>query len=168
MEPEREREMEPDRELELEPEREPERERELEPERERELELEPELERELLMYSTMRAEKYRKHHPMGLNHKPGDDYGWFELKLKGVTIRCQSNSSMDGYDFEHVSVSSPWRCPTWDEMCFVKDLFWDEDDCVVQYHPKKSEYVNMAKHCLHLWRWAKGEFPVPMKIEVGL
>ena len=29
--------------------------------------------------------------------------------------------------WEHVSVSLPDRCPTWEEMCRVKDLFWDAD-----------------------------------------
>ena len=33
-----------------------------------------------------------------------------------------------------------------------KALFWDEDDCVIQYHPPRSEYVNNHQNCLHLWR----------------
>jgi len=58
----------------------------------------------------------------------------------------------DGDGWEHVSVSLPNRCPTWDEMCKVKALFWDDDDCVVQFHPPKSDYVNLHPYCLHLWR----------------
>ena len=37
-------------------------------------------------------------------------------------------------------------------MCFIKDLFWDGEDVVIQYHAKKSEYVNRYDNCLHLWR----------------
>ena len=48
----------------------------------------------------------------------------------------------DGFGWEHVSVSRRDRCPTWEEMCQIKALFWDEDDCVIQYHPPRSEYVN--------------------------
>jgi len=58
----------------------------------------------------------------------------------------------DGGGWEHVSVSLADRCPTWDEMCFIKNMFWDEDDLVIQFHPPKSEYVNCHKYCLHLWR----------------
>ena len=58
----------------------------------------------------------------------------------------------DGAGWEHVSVSLPNRCPTWDEMCKVKALFWDDDDCVVQFHPPKTDYVNLHPYCLHLWR----------------
>lgn len=73
----------------------------------------------------------------------------------------------DGEDWEHVSVSLLNRTPNWKEMCFIKDLFWDEDDCVVQYHPPKKEYVNNHPHCLHLWRPTKKEIPIPPSILVG-
>lgn len=122
------------------------------------------------MFTTKRAEKYRSPHPANLSHKPGDDFGWFEIPTTstGPKIRCQVSSGYMEYEFEHVSVSLAHRCPTWEEMCKVKDLFWDDDDVVVQFHPAKSEYVNLAKTCLHLWRWTKGTFPQPNKIEVGL
>ena len=48
----------------------------------------------------------------------------------------------DGAGWEHVSVSLKNRCPNWKEMCFIKDTFWGEEDCVIQYHPPKSEYIN--------------------------
>lgn len=74
----------------------------------------------------------------------------------------------DGEGWEHVSVSLPSRAPTWGEMCFIKDLFWSEDDCVVQYHPPKSEYVNNHEYCLHLWKKVDGEFETPPSLLVGL
>jgi hypothetical protein len=73
----------------------------------------------------------------------------------------------DGMGWDHVSVSRPDRCPTWPEMCLVKDRFFDPDDCVVQFHPPQSMYVNDHPHCLHLWRWRGGEFPMPDPIMVG-
>jgi hypothetical protein len=69
--------------------------------------------------------------------------------------------------WEHVSVSLPNRCPTWEEMAHVKGLFWDADDCVVQFHPPESEYVNNRQFCLHLWRKVDGKFPLPPSILVG-
>ena len=79
----------------------------------------------------------------------------------------------DGQDpeaegWEHVSVSIPNRCPNWTEMCFVKDLFWDEEECVVQFHPPKSEYVNNHPYCLHLWRDLTADVRLPPSHLVGL
>lgn len=67
----------------------------------------------------------------------------------------------DGMGWEHVSVSFPNRTPSWDEMCQVKRIFWDDEDCVVQFHPRRSEYRNLHRHCLHLWRCSYAEFPEP-------
>ncbi len=73
----------------------------------------------------------------------------------------------DGMGWEHVSVSLPGRCPTWAEMCFIKGLFWDDDDCVMQLHPPKSDWVNNHSYCLHLWRPVDQDIPRPMSELVG-
>ena len=72
----------------------------------------------------------------------------------------------DGYGWEHVSVSLPDRCPTWGEMCIIKALFWDSEDCVVQYHPPSSVYVNDHPYVLHLWRPVGVNLPMPDQIMV--
>ncbi len=66
----------------------------------------------------------------------------------------------DGIRWEHVSVSpvGAKKCPDWETMSFVKAIFWDDEDTVIQMHPKRSEYVNVHPHCLHLWRMVGG-FP---------
>jgi hypothetical protein len=63
----------------------------------------------------------------------------------------------------HINDHGKERTPTWDEMCKLKDTFWNEDETVIQYHPKKSNYVNIHPHVLHLWRRVDG-FPEPPKI----
>lgn len=85
------------------------------------------------------------------------------LKLKRPLFVIAS----DGEGWEHVSVSLPDRCPTWDEMCVIKNLFWGDEDCVVQYHPPKSEYVNNHPFTLHLWRPCDAVFPRPCPTLVG-
>ncbi|WP_446471645.1 DUF7694 domain-containing protein [Bradyrhizobium archetypum] len=70
--------------------------------------------------------------------------------------------------WEHVSVSTPRRCPNWEEMCFVKDLFWDEEECVMQLHPPHSQYVNNSRYCLHLWKPTRQDIPVPPVSFVGV
>lgn len=97
----------------------------------------------------------------------GDDQnGTFIVKLRhGQTVRVIASSGMG---WEHVSVSRQDRCPTWDEMCQVKALFWTDDDCVIQYHPPASEYVNNHPNCLHLWRPTDVDLPMPPSILVGI
>lgn len=58
----------------------------------------------------------------------------------------------DGW--EHVSVS-PYdhsKMPTWDEMCAIKDIFFDDEELALQFHPRRSQYINLMENCLHLWR----------------
>ena len=74
--------------------------------------------------------------------------------------------------WEHVSCykttgKTRWT-PNWKEMCIIKDLFWDEEDCVIQYHPPKQDYVNCNPYVLHLWRPVDIELPRPPKILVGI
>ena len=73
----------------------------------------------------------------------------------------------DEQGWEHVSVSLSHRTPNWREMCFIKDVFWDEEDVVIQYHPKKRASVNRHEHCLHLWRPVGVEVPTPPQELVG-
>lgn len=92
--------------------------------------------------------------------------GAFDVRLKHSQVVFIIASDQLGW--EHVSVSRMDRCPTWDEMCQVKAMFWGEDDCVVQYHPPRSDYVNHHPRCLHLWRPTDGvTIPMPPSIMVG-
>lgn len=59
----------------------------------------------------------------------------------------------DGGGWDHVSVTpldKPNKIATWDEMCEIKDMFFLPEEEAIEFHPKKSEYVNLAKNCLHL------------------
>lgn len=71
-----------------------------------------------------------------------------------------------GGGWDHVSVSLPNRCPTWEEMCAVKDIFFNADETVIQYHPKKSEYVNLHPYVLHMWKKQGTDFELPPKYMV--
>lgn len=76
----------------------------------------------------------------------------------------------NGGGWEHVSIRPYKRIyvPSWDEMCRVKDMFWHDDEAVVQYHPAKSEYVNNLPNCLHLWRPIEEKLPCPPSYMVGI
>lgn len=78
--------------------------------------------------------------------------GVFRIRLKN--FRYFTIIATNGGGWDHVSVS-PYKgnqTPTWEEMCEIKDLFFEPEEEVVQFHPKKSEYINIAKTCLHMWR----------------
>ena len=114
--------------------------------------------------------KYRQTHP-SLGRSPADElFGYFEAAKPGsALLRIISSGEVHDNgelgEWEHVSVSLPNRCPTWDEMCFVKDLFWDKDETVIQFHPRDAEYVSYHDYCLHLWK--RGEHELPPTLAVG-
>lgn len=100
--------------------------------------------------------------------RPGDDFGSFLFRRQSIRIKVIASSGTDEIPWEHVSVSTELRCPTWPEMSWVKDLFWDEEETVIQFHPPKSRFVNYHEFCLHLWRPTGIELPLPPTIAVGV
>lgn len=119
--------------------------------------------------------KYRwRNHPIVPSSDESGNNGCFVIPhslIKNYVFQCQVS---DGMGWEHVSITvhpinqKATRCPTWAEMCCVKELFWDDEDCVVQYHPPKSEYVSMHHFCLHLWRPTNESLPKPDSLMVGI
>ena len=104
-----------------------------------------------------------------------DSFGNNGAFLVPLNIENNINAQVivsDGEGWEHVSVviidNRMPETPTWDEMCIIKDMFWDEEDTVVQYHPPKSEYINNNENCLHLWRKIGFDFPLPDSTLIGI
>lgn len=110
------------------------------------------------------------HGPWGSDrHMP---WGAFEVMGPcGCELRIMATDGDDpgniGHGWEHVSVSTERRPPNWQEMAWVKDQFWDDEETVLQFHPKKSEYVNCHPYCLHLWRNVGLDHPLPPSILTG-
>ena len=75
-----------------------------------------------------------------------------------------------GGGWDHVSVAPKKKrvTPDWDSMCLLKDIFFKEDEAVIQIHPPKNQYVNNMPNCLHLWRWNEGEMILPPSFMVGM
>ncbi len=91
----------------------------------------------------------------------------FPGEARAVFVLCS-----DGLGWQHASVSfgrdCPHKTPSWEIMCQVKDLFWEPEDWVVQFHPARSSYVNTHPGCLHLWKPIGVSFPVPDPLMVGI
>lgn len=104
-----------------------------------------------------------------------DSYGFnglFRLPYCGAIVRCIASDGTDSPDdrfkWQHVSVSVECdkRPPRWSTMCWVKDLFWEPEEVVMQLHPRKSQYVNFHEACLHLWRPIPPNPPIPEPMSI--
>ena len=69
--------------------------------------------------------------------------------------------------WEHVSVSLARRCPTWTEMEWVRDQFWEPHECVVQFSVPRAVHISHHPYCLHMWRPIGIEIPLPPSITVA-
>ena len=112
---------------------------------------------------------FLEQHRVQIPGYPVTDASWgfcgaFRFNLAGE-VRPIHVIASDGDGWQHVSVSfgnDAKRCPPWEIMCAVKDLFCEAEDSVIQIHPAASKYVNRHPGCLHLWRCLDGrEQPLP-------
>ena len=104
-----------------------------------------------------------------LGTSPGEDFGAFLIPGpcgRDLRVMAGPGDAHEDVPWEHVSVSLPNRCPNWEEMDFVKRLFWDDEEAVMQLHPPRSRWINQYLYCLHLWRPMKQEIPLPPEIAV--
>jgi hypothetical protein len=95
--------------------------------------------------------------------------GAFRFMGHGPLYAWINTIASDGAGWEHVSVSidQTSRCPTWEEMCMIARIFWDDSDVLVQYRPAAENYVNCHPYVLHWWRPIGVELPTPEPILVG-
>lgn len=112
--------------------------------------------------------KYRdRKHPVFKSDASDGNNGLFRIPMDEGTAVCIAS---DQLGWEHVSVKmvvdGKDETPTWDEMCQIKSLFWEPQDCVIQFHPPESQYVNVHAHVLHLWRETGKNLPTPPMIMV--
>jgi hypothetical protein len=120
-------------------------------------------------------EKYRitKHkNPLFNSDESYGNNGCFEIPLETGFKLIAHIIASDGEGWEHVSVhviaDGSSVIPRWGTMCEIKNIFWDEEDTVIQYHPAKTDYVNNHHYVLHLWRPIGIDFPKPPKHLIGI
>lgn len=92
----------------------------------------------------------------------------------GKSVEWLGAIASDEEGWEHVSVTNQTTrkshlvCPSWEMMCRIKRAFWDDEECVVEFHVPMSEWINEHPGCLHLWKKTGYEFPRPPSLFVGL
>lgn len=97
--------------------------------------------------------------------RPFQSFGLFIIPSnvnKQDKLTVMASPLEDDQEWWHVSVSLPDRCPTWEEMCKIKNLFMEDKLCI-QFHPTENDYVNIHNYCLHLWHNTKVEIKLPPK-----
>jgi len=101
-------------------------------------------------------DKYREKQPFWLQTDKAGAFRVFVNKRSFIVLAGVEN--IDGEKWEHVSVTprNQKRCPTWEEMSAIKDMFFESEEEVVEYHPKSSQYANLHEFCLHLWKPVDG------------
>ena len=115
-----------------------------------------------------KVEPYRFATP-GRPSRKGGGFGDFLIPHGRVKLAVIASAGDGGVPWEHVSVSIPGhqRTPSWEEMDYVKRLFWGDGETVMQLHVPRSEHKNLHPWCLHLFRPTNVEIPRPPNFTVA-
>jgi len=97
-----------------------------------------------------KVEKFRVAGP------PRENYGSFLVPYQvaaapQVLLRVLAGAG-GGWDHVSVGVQGQSRTPTWEEMEFVRGLFFRDDECVMQLSVPRDQHINLHAGVLHLWR----------------
>ena len=91
-------------------------------------------------------------------NKDFEHMGVFKFEINGTTYTAIAT---DDHGWDHVSISSYYKMPSWDIMESLKNKFFKDDEFAVEFHPKREDYVNNHAKCLHLWRPQETTLPYP-------
>jgi hypothetical protein len=67
----------------------------------------------------------------------------------------------DGKRWIHLSIASPDRLPTYEDLCWLKRMFLGEEAKAVMVFPPKSVHVNLHARALHLFSCLDLPDPLP-------
>lgn len=87
------------------------------------------------------------------------------LKQKGCStviwnrdeeIQHNENNALENLKFNHVSIVIN-HSPTYEELKAIKEVFFYDEDTVIQFFPSEREYVNIHEKCYHLWELVRSK-----------
>lgn len=105
--------------------------------------------------------------PLASRKEYGANGAFFLDTPEGVRMQVIVSN---GGGWDHVSVCprNRKRTPTWEEMHYIKTLFFEPEETVIQYHPAQSRYINNHDYVLHLWKPQDAAVPTPPEWMVGI
>jgi len=89
--------------------------------------------------------------------REGSEY--FIINYKRYHLIVEAHQG-DGWEHVSVHLDGPQRYPNWYELNFVKELFWDDVETVLQYYHKHDTDISKKKK-LHLWSKQNFEYELP-------
>lgn len=92
----------------------------------------------------------------------GDNENGYFIIPTGPCAAILSVIAARGVGWEHVSVSTPRRCPNWREMEWVKKRTMG-DVVAFQLHMPATDHINVHPYCLHMWHPLNAALPLPPK-----
>ena len=95
------------------------------------------------------------------HHSEGIDSDGMAFQVQGPEFQVLKVIASWGDGWNHVSVSLPNRVPTWEEMCFIKNITFGKESMAIQYHPPEKDYINIHPFVLHLWEPHGQYIPTP-------
>lgn len=93
-----------------------------------------------------------------------DTNGKFIIPTKGAIYQVIASTEL-GWDHVSVSVIKPnnyqLRIANFEELEMIRSMFFCKDETVIEFHPRKQDYVNQNEYVLHLWRPNQEILPIP-------
>lgn len=89
--------------------------------------------------------------------------GKFIIPTKGAVYQVIASTGL-GWDHVSVSVIRPnnqLRIASFEELEMIRSMFFLKDETVIEFHPRKQDYVNQNEFVLHLWRPNQEILPIP-------
>lgn len=133
-------------------------------------------------------DEYRVPHPITGYIQAGDTCGVFEIPHVDQWQRSQFGAhyvvicsdgkpelqSGFGSGWDHVSAhcrsvrkkTPVMHTPTWEDMEYLRSLFFEDDETVMQLSVPRTEHINIHNHVLHLWRPLECAIPMPPAVLV--
>lgn len=86
-----------------------------------------------------------------------DQLGVYNNRNNAIMVMKLGNTELRiiaarGGGWDHVSVSTVDRCPTWEEMEYVKRKLFMPDEVAWQYHMNEGDHISVHPWTLHIWR----------------
>jgi hypothetical protein len=114
-------------------------------------------------------EKFRAQNPLIPFVANDPEGGYFKIPHPDLADTWFLVVANNGEYWQHVAVALGGipRCPTWEEMCWIKDQFFLEETPVMQLHPPRSQWISNHPYALHLWKPVDAIIPLPPPVMVG-
>lgn len=80
-----------------------------------------------------------------------DSRGW-RHEPSGFIVSATIDNTAKFGPLIHVSMSYPDHDPSWQEIKWVRELFYNTETDVMMVLPREELYVNFHQHCFHLWQ----------------